>query len=349
MLTITRRRPAELADLADAVTRACAEAGRCELDGGTATAQLTDRTRALRAIGLEDVDDLGAQVTVAFELGRQLICRAVTLRLQALWRLADLGLPAELVSSDGSQWRPVVLGGTGQGVVAVGTLAGQVLVIGDAYADHALLDDDGGQALLARLSGASFDKPAGLDACAGPRRVTIPAAAIVASGQRSAHDQARLGLRAGFEALGAAAGALDAAVDYARVRRQFGQPIGSYQGISHALARLHLELEVAAASGHHALSVVARAGEPGAEALAATDDFCVLVRRSAPVIAEQALHAHGAIGFCWEHPAHLWLRRVWDCIALLSWAGFGDATKAGERHIAAVATRRDLLSNREEH
>lgn len=110
------------------------------------------------------------------------------------------------------------------------------------------------------------------------------------------------------ESAGAARAALEMIVDYAKTREQGGKPIGSHQALKHMLADAMLEVEAAAAAARRA--AVELSGAPVGESRR-----CYL---SAKSFAAEALHtaaavniqAHGAIGFTWEHNAHLYFKRA---------------------------------------
>lgn len=123
--------------------------------------------------------------------------------------------------------------------------------------------------------------------------------AVSGSGQRAAPAEAVRGwatLCLG-EAVGAAAQALDNATAYVSERRQFGRPVGSFQGLKHRFADMHTDVEMARSA------VVWSCSEPSAldRAAPAVLDLCSSV-------AETAIHAHGGFGFTWECNAHWYLR-----------------------------------------
>ena len=109
------------------------------------------------------------------------------------------------------------------------------------------------------------------------------------------------------EQVGAAARCLDLAVGYARIRTQFGRPIGSFQAIKHICADMLVELE--SARGVAAAAATAAAGDfvelPMLAALAKWQCSDALVH-----VAEQTIQVHGGIGVTWEHSAHLYYRRA---------------------------------------
>ncbi|MFC9502140.1 acyl-CoA dehydrogenase family protein [Streptomyces sp. NPDC057002] len=118
-------------------------------------------------------------------------------------------------------------------------------------------------------------------------------------------DRAAVALAA--EQVGVAHRVLDMAVEYAKTRHQFGRPIGSFQAVKHLLADVLLEVESARAAAHFAL--LAAEGEsselPAVASLAKA--FCsdACLRATA-----ENIQVHGGIGFTWEHPAHLYLKRA---------------------------------------
>ncbi|MFJ9907986.1 acyl-CoA dehydrogenase family protein [Streptomyces sp. NPDC101152] len=118
-------------------------------------------------------------------------------------------------------------------------------------------------------------------------------------------DRAAVALAA--EQVGVASRALDMAVEYAKMRHQFGRPIGSFQAVKHLLADVLLEVESARAAAHYAL-LSAENEAPDLPAVASlAKAFCsdACVRAAA-----QNIQVHGGIGFTWEHPAHLYLKRA---------------------------------------
>jgi alkylation response protein AidB-like acyl-CoA dehydrogenase len=129
------------------------------------------------------------------------------------------------------------------------------------------------------------------------------------------------------EQLGGAQRALDMAVAYAKVRQQFGRPIGSFQAIKHRCADLLLEVEsLRSAVGYAAAAVAAGSAEVAV--------LAPLLKAYASEVyshvAGENIQIHGGIGFTWEHDAHLYLKR-----AKASELFLGDASYHRER----LATR----------
>jgi alkylation response protein AidB-like acyl-CoA dehydrogenase len=108
------------------------------------------------------------------------------------------------------------------------------------------------------------------------------------------------------EQVGGAQRCLDMMVGYAKVREQFGRPIGSFQAIKHHCADVLLEVESARSAATWACTV---AGDPAELALAAAlvGSYCAEAYTHA---AATNIQVHGGIGFTWEHDAHLHFRRA---------------------------------------
>ncbi|MEV0358376.1 acyl-CoA dehydrogenase family protein [Nocardia sp. NPDC050697] len=108
--------------------------------------------------------------------------------------------------------------------------------------------------------------------------------------------------------LGAARGAQDLAVEYARVREQYGHTIGSYQAVAHLLAESRALIEGSISVLRHAAWAVDEL--PPAEALRAARIAKVYTARAARTVCETSIQVHGGIGNTWECLAHVFLRRA---------------------------------------
>lgn len=118
-------------------------------------------------------------------------------------------------------------------------------------------------------------------------------------------DHAMVALSA--ESLGGTEKVLEMAVEYAKVREQFGRPIGSFQAIKHKCASMLVELESSRSAVYYALWAVS-AGDSDVPKLASlTKAFCADAYMYA---CGENVQIHGGIGFTWEHPAHLYLKRA---------------------------------------
>jgi len=107
--------------------------------------------------------------------------------------------------------------------------------------------------------------------------------------------------------LGAARRCLDMSVAYAKVREQFGQPIGSFQAIRHRCAEMLLEVENAHAATYYA----AWAQDADAEdATLAASVAKAYVSEATRKVCGEAIQVHGGIGFTWEFDLHLYFKRA---------------------------------------
>jgi alkylation response protein AidB-like acyl-CoA dehydrogenase len=115
------------------------------------------------------------------------------------------------------------------------------------------------------------------------------------------------------DALGAARAVMNLAVEYAKVRKQFGQVIGSFQAVQHLCVDMYETVELARSGVIHALWAAdkADADERHLSALRAK----AFAGRLATV-GDTAIQVFGGIGYTWEHDAHLYLKR------LLGWSAF---------------------------
>ncbi len=111
------------------------------------------------------------------------------------------------------------------------------------------------------------------------------------------------------EAAGIARWALDTAVAYAKVREQFGKPIGSFQAIKHLCAEMLCRTEQVAVAAADAARA-AQDGDPCQLAIAAAIAAGVAID-AAKANAKDCIQVLGGIGITWEHDAHLYLRRAY--------------------------------------
>jgi alkylation response protein AidB-like acyl-CoA dehydrogenase len=106
---------------------------------------------------------------------------------------------------------------------------------------------------------------------------------------------------------GNAEGSRDLAVEYAKARRQFGRPIGSFQAIKHRCADMHVRARTAYSQAMHA-AMAAAADFPDAPQQSAA---ALLVSVEAAIRnAESSIQIHGGMGFSAECAAHLFLKRA---------------------------------------
>ena len=121
------------------------------------------------------------------------------------------------------------------------------------------------------------------------------------------------------EQVGGAQRCLEMAVEYAKVRKQFGKPIGSFQAIRHKCADVLLDVECARGAAYYALRAAAELSDrlPAVASLAKACCSDAYAHAAAANI-----QIHGGIGFTWEHPAHLYYKRAKSSGHLLGDAAF---------------------------
>ncbi|OCB36512.1 acyl-CoA dehydrogenase [Mycobacterium malmoense] len=215
------------------------------------------------------------------------------------------------------------------------------IVLGAGLAELLLIAAGEDVLLLERgRAGLSVEVPNNFDPTRRSGRVrldnvTVSADDVLTGARAAALARARTLLAA--EAVGGATDCVEAAVDYAKVRQQFGRTIATFQAVKHHCANML----VAAEAGVAAVWDASRAASEDedqfqlAAAVAATLAFPAYARN-----AELNIQVHGGIGFTWEHDAHLHLRRALVIAALFG--GDRPARDVFER-TAAGAKRENSL------
>ena len=146
-------------------------------------------------------------------------------------------------------------------------------------------------------------------------------------------------LMSAAQLIGVAEAMLQQATDYAKIRSQFGQPIGAFQAVKHQLASAAVALEFA----RPAVWVAAQALHDGlATAPAAVSHAKIAAGDAATNIAETAIQVHGAMGYTYEVDLHFWMKRSWALtaawgdrafhLARLDAAVIGGGIAIGPRH-----------------
>lgn len=128
------------------------------------------------------------------------------------------------------------------------------------------------------------------------------------------------------EAVGVARWATDTASEYAKVREQFGRPIGQFQAIKHKCATMAAVTERATAAVWDAARALDEGDEnPGVVEFAASV-AATLSPAAAQQCAQDCIQVHGGIGYTWEHDAHIYYRRALGLTAALGRSGGAPAT-----------------------
>src|SRR5947207_656131 len=166
-----------------------------------------------------------------------------------------------------------------------------------------------------QLCDLSFDDAPGVLIASGPAASRAVDAALTAGAGILAAEQTGLAQRC-----------LDMTVAYVKERKQFARPVGSFQGLKHRLADLWVSVTQARAASRYAAACLATGSADAKVAVALAKAYCSEVAVQA---AQECVQMHGGIGFTWEPPAHLFLKRAKaDSIA------FGTA----DAHRAALAS-----------
>jgi alkylation response protein AidB-like acyl-CoA dehydrogenase len=220
---------------------------------------------------------------------------------------AGIGLNSDVQVTDGVA--------SGEAGIVLGAGLAELLLI--AAGDDVLLLERG-------RSGVSVEVPGNLDPTRRSGRVRLDNVSvgsddIVVGARESALARARTLLAA--EAVGGATDCVDAAVDYAKVRQQFGRTIATFQAVKHHCANMLVASESATAAVWDASRAASEDEEQFrlSAAVAAAHAFPAYARN-----AELNIQVHGGIGFTWEHDAHLHLRRALVTSSLFG----GDAPAA---------------------
>lgn len=279
-----------------------------------------DELEELGWLTLSPVDGLGfSELTVVLEsLGRNLAPSAV---LATAWARAVARIggettsgPAAVVHKDGA---PVLGGSTADWFIA----------------------EDGSKWMLVRASEVTVTPLKGLDGSAYLARLT---------GARGGKSLENVNTEIVFsigtvlaaaEALGGASWCVDTAAEWARTRRQFGRPIGQFQGVKHRCANMLARLELARAAVWDAANALDGDDPFGPEANVAVAAAGALAFDAFVENAKDAIQVLGGIGFTWEHDAHMYLRRAVSLRQLLS---DSHGWKAKLARAAIAGTRRHL-------
>jgi len=344
-------------DLADAaigqLTRLSTRAGaRATLEGGPSNPENVWKAAAeLGWLGLAIAEEHGgsgfglAELAVVQEAhGRELTpgpflptvaaslvidrCASDSLRAELLPGLADgttvaaLGLAGSVVVGsdlDVTGEAPTVLGAPDADVLVL--VAGDDVVVVDSAADGVT---------VTALESLDTSRSVGSVALRG---VTVSEDRVLRGAARRARTVFRI--LASAEAAGVAWASLEMAVEYAKVREQFGRTIGTFQAVKHHAANMLVDAEQTTAAVWDA----ARADDLDSAWFPAAVAASHAVR-SQVLNAQNNIQLHGGIGFTWEHDAHLYLRRARTLAALI---GDGadplldvvEAARSGQAHGAS--------------
>lgn len=236
----------------------------------------------------------------------------------AIWRgLVDMGLTGLLV--------PEEHGGLGMGLIEAALIAAECgraclaePLVDTAFVGVPWLVSEGRTEELAGIIDGSVKpslphaiNPWVADGSGAPLQSVDPLRNLTAPTEGASDNPYLLNLGALMSAaqlVGIADAMLGQATEYAKIRTQFGQPIGAFQAIKHQLANCVVAIEFAKPVVWRAAAAM-QAGDAHASVyishakLAATD--------AAILTAETAIQVHGAMGFTYEVDLHFWMKRTW--------------------------------------
>lgn len=236
-------------------------------------------------------------------------------------RTAAVTLAAELAYGDGrvSGVAPFVLGADSAGVLLVP--AGDTWLLVDGAAQGVTIEP---------LKATDFSRPLARVALDG-----ASAEALDVPAQRVVDLAATL---SAAESAGLARRLLQTATEYAKVREQFGKPIGSFQAVKHMCAEMLLRAEQASVA---AADAARAAGESDTDQLSIAAALAASVGiEAAKANAKDCIQVLGGIGITWEHDAHLYLRRAY---------GIGQFLGGTSRWLRRVAALTQQGARRELH
>jgi alkylation response protein AidB-like acyl-CoA dehydrogenase len=286
-------------------------------------------------------------IVIEEELGYALAPTPLLSTASAALVLAAAGSPEQR-----QRWLPALAGGDVLGALAVwdergapppggstvrvhsdGTLTATLLAVPDAAGAGVFVvagADDVHFVVDAGASGIEISPQAPLDPTRKLARVSFsatPAEPLTGGdGAAVARAYATIATAMAAESVGVGQRTMEMAVAYAKDRKQFGRPIGSYQAVSHRCAQMLLEIEGARSLTYGAAWALDHDHDT---ALRAASMAKAYAGDAGYRVSASALQVHGGIGFTWEHDLHFFLKR-----AVANAHSFGDARWHRERVIA---------------
>jgi alkylation response protein AidB-like acyl-CoA dehydrogenase len=220
---------------------------------------------------------------------------------------AAAGLVLQHSGSDEQRerWLPGIASGEARGTVGVVRDGEAALVPDGDSAEVIVLVENGDTASAVEASAAEVEPLETIDATRRYARVRSEGGEPLGGEPRGGMDRVATAVAA--ELTGVSQRAMEMAVDYARERKQFGRPIGSYQAVSHPCAQMLLEIEGARSTTYWA----AWCADAEPETLPLASSMAKAYASDAGWnVTASALQVHGGIGFTWEHDLHFFLKRA---------------------------------------
>jgi len=252
---------------------------------------------------------------------------------------------------ESASWEPDTIGLRAAETADGLSLSGKKLFVSDADRSDLIIIPAraGSKPVLAiagrHMPGISINLMAGIDELRPLfevvlENVSIPESQIMAVGDAAgqglayAIDVATLAVAA--EMVGGMQWILDASVEYAKTRKQFGKPIGQFQAVQHHLADVLLMTESARSAVYYAAWVMEAEPELAPLAVSIAKTYASDAYREAGNL---GIQVHGGIGFTWDHEIHFYYKR-----AKASEIMFGDAIFHRERIARLVVDRGEDLA-----
>jgi alkylation response protein AidB-like acyl-CoA dehydrogenase len=205
-----------------------------------------------------------------------------------------------------ARWLPGIATGEVRGTVGV-VRGAEAPLVPDAEEAQVIVLVEGGTGRVVEAAEAEVEHRDTIDSTRRFAAVRAPEGV----GEPLAGDPApgvdRLEVTLAAELVGLAQRAMEMAVAYAKDRRQFGRPIGSFQAVSHRCAQMLLETESARSQAYYA--AWAADHEPASLPLAASMAKAYAADAGWRVTSS-AIQVHGGIAFTWEHDLHFWMKRA---------------------------------------
>jgi alkylation response protein AidB-like acyl-CoA dehydrogenase len=266
-----------------------------------------------------------AEAMVLFvELGRSLACGpwlGTVIAAEALGRSAHPLLPALLAGRE----RVALVDDPQDRLGAAAPVDGEIAGVVDGGVATRFLVLGSRAVRLVDAAAADVASVRAIDPTRRMSRVAVRGVAAERVSEDAAGLRARAQVLVAAEAAGVAERTLDMSVEYAKVREQFGRPIGSFQAIKHRCADMAVRAEVARSAVTYAAVAL---GEGAADAAQSVPIAKALAGDAAIANATDNVQNHGGIGYTWEADPHLYLKRA----RLLEYV-FGTRTE----HLDAIA------------
>jgi alkylation response protein AidB-like acyl-CoA dehydrogenase len=220
---------------------------------------------------------------------------------------AAAGMALQFAGTDEQKerWLPGIASGEARGTVGV-LRDGEARLVPDAdSAEVIVLIAPGGESMVVEASAAEIEPLETMDRTRRFARVRADGGEPLGGDHLAVADRIVTALSA--ETVGVAQKAMEMAVEYARDRKQFGRPIGSYQAVSHRCAQMLLEVEGSRSGAYYA----AWCADAEPDSLPAAASGAKAYSSDAGWrVCGSSLQVHGGIGFTWEHDLHFFLKRA---------------------------------------